>query len=166
MSHQNAQARAVAAMRAHGILNAEVVYEEAVRTHLPLDLACALLEQESGGGENVFGHDPTICAGWGVVTYAKFVAYRARRRASGNRLMQGVGPCQLTWWSTQDEADREGGCWQPRFNMRVGFRHLHYNVVRYGLRAGVKAYNGSGAAADAYARSVLARARVWKARFA
>ena len=32
---------------------------------LPLALACALLEQETGGGANVFGHDPTIFVGAG-----------------------------------------------------------------------------------------------------
>jgi hypothetical protein len=153
-------------MRAHGIVNPLIAYEEAVRSRLPLDLACALLDQESGGGRNVFGHDPTICVGWGSVTYLKYVAYRIRRRNSGNRLMQGVGPVQLTWWSTQDEADREGGCWRPRFNMRVGFRHLHYNVLRYGLHPGVAAYNGSGPAAQHYADVVLERADVWKRRLA
>lgn len=156
--------RMVRIMRDHGIRNPQVVYEEAVRTHLPLPLACALLDQESGGGSNVFGHDPTICVGWGSVTWLKYVAYKTRRRRSGNRLMQGVGPCQLTWYSTQDEADREGGCWRPRFNMRVGFRHLYYNVRHYGMRAGIAAYNGSGAAAERYAYSVMERERVWARR--
>jgi hypothetical protein len=158
------QQRTVERMREHGIRNPEIAYEEAVRTHLPIDFACALLDQESGGGRNVFGHDPTICVGWGSVTYLKFVAYRVRRRRSGNRLMQGVGPCQLTWWSTQDEADREGGCWRTRFNMRVGFRHLAYNIRRYGVHAGIAAYNGSGPAAQRYADSVIGRAAIWKAR--
>lgn len=158
------QARAVLLMRLHGILNPEIVYEEAVRTRLPLDLAAALLDQESGGGQNVFGHDPTICVGWGAVTWLKYASYKTRRRMSGNRLMQGVGPCQLTWWATQDEADREGGCWQPRFNMRVGFRHLAFNIRRYGLHAGIAAYNGSGPAAQHYADSVLNRAAIWRKR--
>lgn len=156
----------IEAMTRHGIRNPLAAYEEAVRTGLSLPLACALLDQESGGGTNVFGHDPTICVGWGSVTWLKYATYKARRRASGNRLMQGVGPCQLTWWSTQDEADREGGCWRPRFNMRVGFRHLVYSIRRYGEHAGIAAYNGSGPAAQHYADSVLARERIWKARLA
>lgn len=161
----NTQQRDVAIMSKHGIQNAGVAYEEAVRCGISLSLACALLEQESGGGANVFGHDPTICVGWGSVTWLKYAWYKTRRRRSGNRLMQGVGPCQLTWWSTQDEADREGGCHLPRFNMRVGFRHLKYNVRRYGMRSGIAAYNGSGAAALRYSEQVMARERVWSRRF-
>ncbi len=157
-------AHLIGAMRAHGILNADIAYAEARRAGLPLNLACALLDQESGGGRNVFGSDPTIFIGAGQVTRLKYLAYKARRRASGNRLMQGVGPCQLTWFSTQDEADTAGGCWIPRFNMRVGFRHLAWNIRRYGLYAGVRAYNGSGPAAEHYARTVLDRAHTWATR--
>lgn len=164
MAASATEKRLVEIMRRHGIRNPQIAYEEAARAHLPLHLACALLDQESGGGRNVFGHDPTICVGWGSVTWLKYAAYKARRRASGNRLMQGIGPCQLTWWSTQDRADREGGCWRPRFNMRVGFRTLAANVDLYGLHAGVRAYNGSGPAAERYANTVLARAATWKER--
>ena len=100
---------------------------------LKLALACALLEKESSGGQNVFGHDPnTIFAGAGEVTKEKYLEYRRRRIAAGNRTMQGVGPCQLTWWELQDEADREGGCWKPDVNMRVGFRRLATLINAHG----------------------------------
>ena len=72
--------------------------------------------------------------------------------------MQGVGPCQLTYWTLQDAADALGGCWKPLANMRVGFSHLAEAVRRSGLRAGVAAYNGSGPAAEAYAQAVIERA--------
>lgn len=156
----------IAVMRAHGIVYPIAAWEEAHRVGLALAYACAMLDQETGGGRNVFGHDPTICIGWGNVNRIKYGWYKARRRASGNRLMQGVGPTQLTWWSTQDEADAEGGCWQPRYNMRVGFRHLAFNIRRYGIYFGVKAYNGSGPAADQYARAVIDRAHLWQQRLA
>lgn len=153
----------VAKMRQHGIVLAPVmVIQEAHTAGLPLELACAVLMQESGGGHNEFGHDPTICVGWGTVTHAKYLVYLARRRLSGNRLMQGVGPMQLTWFAYQDEADQLGGCWQPRYNIRVGFRLLADHVRRYGLAAGIAAYNGSGPAAQAYAKAVMAQARTWK----
>ena len=101
-------------LRAGGILFPETTIAEARRSGLKLALACALLEKESSGGQNVFGHDPnTIFAGAGDVTKEKYLDYRRRRIAAGNRTMQGVGPCQLTWWELQDEADREGGCWKP-----------------------------------------------------
>jgi hypothetical protein len=128
------------------------------RTGLNLALACSLLMEESGGGTNEFGHDPTIFIGAGVVTKTKYHAYKAERQRSGNTLMQGVGPVQLTWWSTQDQADALGGCWNPYYNMMIGFEHLVENIRRDGLHAGVAAYNGSGPAAERYAEQVIARA--------
>ena len=111
-------------LRAAGIVAPRTTVREAKRVGLPLELACALLEKESSGGRNIYGHDPTIFAGAGKVTRANYADYKRRRIASGNKLMQGVGPCQLTWWELQDAADADGGCWHPEVNMRVGFRHL------------------------------------------
>lgn len=149
-------------MHREGIVEPSIVLAEAARTGLPLALACALLEQESGGGRNVFGHDPTIFVGAGAVTHAKYLAYRTARRASGNRRMQGAGPCQLTWWETQDEADRDGGCWRTEVNMRVGFRKLAALINAYGPPEGIRRYNGSGPAAIAYSLSVRRRHERWR----
>lgn len=125
---------------------------------LSIPLAASILTQESGGGANVFGHDPTIFIGAGEVTKAKYLAYRAQRGPTGAGGMQGVGPVQLTWWAFQDRADALGGCWAPLANMRAGFEVLAANIRRDGLGAGVAAYNGSGPAAIRYAAEVLARA--------
>ncbi len=149
-------------LRAAGLVAPRTTVREAERAGLPLALACALLEKESSGGRNVFGHDPTIFAGAGKVTRANYADYKRRRIASGNRLMQGVGPCQLTWWELQDAADAEGGCWHPEINMRVGFRHLATLVGRYGRSDGARRYNGSGAAAEAYSRDLMVKARRWE----
>ena len=150
-------------LRAGGILNPELVIEEAKREGLQLSLACALLEQESGGGRNVFGHDGgTIFAGAGTVTREKYLDYKRQRDANPKRRrMQGVGATQLTWWELQDQADKEGGCWQPRYNLRIGFRHLVKLMRGYGEADGIRRYNGEGAAAEAYSRSVRAKARHW-----
>ena len=86
-----ASPRLIERLREHGVLRPQAVAEEAKRAGLPLPLACALLEKDSGGGRNVFGHDPTIFAGAGEVTRAKYAstsaaAWRAatgRCRASG-----------------------------------------------------------------------------------
>lgn len=127
--------------------------------------ALALIEKESGRGRNVFGHDRTIFAGAGKVTRLKYLAYKARRRLSGNRLMQGVGPCQLTWWEFQDEADREGGCWRPTVNTAVGLRRLKANInAQSSLREGARAYNGTGTAAEAYADDFMEKRRTWHLR--
>lgn len=149
-------------LRAGGILAPQMVVEEAKRAGLRLDYACAMLEKESGGGSNVFGHDPTIFVGAGKVTKAKYLDYKRQRVASGNRKMQGVGPTQLTYYTLQDRADAEGGCWKPRINMRVGFKHLADQIRAHGESDGARRYNGSGPAAVAYSRDLLARAAKWR----
>jgi peptidoglycan hydrolase-like protein with peptidoglycan-binding domain len=161
-----ASPRLIERLRAEGVLRPQAVVEEARRAELRLALACALLEKESGGGRNVFGHDPTIFVGAGEVTRAKYREYKKRRVASGNNQMQGVGPCQLTWWEFQDSADREGGCWRPEVNMRIGFRHLVALIKQHGESDGARRYNGSGDAAEAYSRDLLAKAKVWEAKLA
>src|SRR5918999_1267200 len=149
-------------LRSEGIVAPRIAIEEAKRAGLPLELACALLEKESGGGKNVYGHDPSIFRGAGAVTRENYARYRKQRIASRNRSMQGVGPCQLTWWEFQDAADTQGGCWRPRINMRVGFLHLANLIKRYGESDGARRYNGSGAAAEAYSRDLLVKARRWE----
>ena len=152
-----------ARLRAAGILDPGTTVAEAQRAGLPLKLACAMLEKESAGGHNVFGHDRgTIFAGAGAVTEAKYREYKRKRIASGNKHMQGVGPCQLTWWSIQDAADEAGGCWRPEINMRLGFGHLAGLVKQHGEADGARRYNGSGDAAIAYSKDLMAKARKWE----
>jgi hypothetical protein len=143
--------------RKAGARYARIIVQEAKREGVPLSLAFAICEQETGF-RNVFGHDPTIFMGAGEVTKKKYLAYKAQR---GTTRMQGVGPMQLTWWSTQDLADKEGGCWRPRCNIRIGLRTLRQNIASKGIHAGVAAYNGSGAAAERYAASVLEKQARW-----
>lgn len=102
----------------NGINNPYMAYRAAKDAGLPFSVMCAVLEKESAGGDNVFGHDPTIFSGAGKVTKAKYLAYKKQRQAGNG--MQGVGPMQLTWWEFQDRADERGGCWKPYINMVVG----------------------------------------------
>lgn len=90
----------------------DIVVREAKRSSLPVSLVCAIVEKESGF-RNVFGHDPTIFVGAGTVTKEKYLAYKQQHGPRGKGGMQGVGPCQLTWWTLQDRADVLGGCWMP-----------------------------------------------------
>jgi len=156
----------IAIARAHGCREgiARVIIDQARRWKLPISLAFALAEQESAF-HNVFGHDPTICVGWGTVTRAKYLIYKARRRASGNRRMQGVGVFQLTWWETQDLADRRGGCWKTEHNASVAFQTLAALIRDHGYVDGCRRYNGAGPAAVAYSRELRARATKWHGRF-
>ena len=148
----------------HGANYCIAIIEEARRADLPISLGFALIEQESGFA-NVFGHDPTIFAGAGTVTKAKYQRYRRARGSHGQGGMQGVGPAQLTYWSFQDRADDRGGCWVARHNIRVGFELLAALVKRHGKRKGLAIYNGGSANPNyAYADQVLARQRKWHDR--
>jgi hypothetical protein len=153
--------RAARIAKKHGMLNPFVAANEAHRAKLPYYIGYALMEQESGDGANIFGHDPTIYAGAGQVTKDKYLAYKRQR---GHSRMQGVGPVQLTWWATQDAADRLGGCWRPKYSIRVGFQTLAALIRANGRHEGFRRYNGSGPAAEAYAKSLEAKAAKWKSR--
>ena len=140
----------IAAARRAGCTMAETAHRATQAADIPFYVGCAFLVQETGGGRNVFGHDPTVFAGAGKVTRDKYLAYKHLRQRTGE--MQGVGPMQLTWWSYQDRADQLGGAWRPYPNMLVGFRHLaalHHATGSW--RAAAHDYNGSGAMAASYA---------------
>ena len=92
------------------------------------------------------------------MTKAGYLAYRDERGPTGSGGMQGVGPCQLTYFALQDRADALGGCWAVAPNLHVGFEQLASLIRRDGLASGVAAYNGRGDAAERYAQVVLARA--------
>ena len=143
-------------LRELGIRIPRIARQEARRAGLELAVLCAVLEQETGGGRNVFGHDPTIFVGAGEVTRAKYLAYRRERDRTGK--MQGVGPMQLTWKGYQDLADRYGGCWRPRINVRVGAQILGGGIRGRGLLRALRSYNGS----LRYALRVRLRVRKWR----
>jgi len=81
-------------LAAHGIQRpAEVVELAAAAAGLDLAAAATLLQKESGGGQNVFGHDPVNTGGFYVkgaeVTEDAYKNYKAHRAQLG---CQGVGP--------------------------------------------------------------------------
>lgn len=146
----------------HGIVNPLRAYNAAKKQGLDFPLACAILMRETSGGQNVFGHDPTIFVGAGIVTKAKYLAYRVLRNRTHRD--QGVGPCQLTSAGLQDEADKLGGCWDVYCNMRVGFKFLHDLIVKHNgnMHDAIRSYNGSGEAAEEYATSVMLSRKNWQ----
>ena len=149
------QERIEAARRA-GCTMAHTALRATQDAHIPYYVGCAFLQQETGGGQNVFGHDPTVFAGAGKVTRSKYLAYKKVRERTGQ--MQGVGPMQLTWYSYQDRADQLGGAWKPYPNMLVGFRHLAALQRSTGSwTAAAHEYNGGGAEAEAYAADMEER---------
>lgn len=158
---------AVDVLAAGGILRAQLVVEIAQAAGLELAAAAAMLEKESSGGRNVWGHDGVATGGaynkGDEVTRDAYMRYR-QAIETGRAGRQGVGPCQLTYGPFQDQADALGGCWDPACNMRVGFRHLQGLIAQFGLRDGVRRYNGSGPAAVAYADDVLRKIDAWRGR--
>ncbi|MCW2904212.1 MAG: hypothetical protein JWO67_6477 [Streptosporangiaceae bacterium] len=152
-------------LTANGIIRAPEVVELAAAAGLDLAAAATLLEKESGGGHNVWGHDPVNTGGLYVkgspVSPAAYMLYRARRGQLG---CQGVGPCQLTYYALQDRADNLGGCWDWRVNIRVGFEVLARYIRTNGLRDGFRQFNGSGPAAQKYATDAMHRYAIWQER--
>lgn len=155
----------------YGMKNSLRTAWEARDAGIKASLGYALVEQETGNGANVWGHDPTIFIGgydaahhkhWGP--YLTEAAYRAYKHQRGTTRMQGVGPLQLTWYSTQDAADHLGGCWAVKYNLRIGFHALHSLIQAHGLVAGIARYNGSGPQAAAYSVSVRAKEKKWHRR--
>jgi hypothetical protein len=156
--------RYIAAMRRGGIINPDIVLAEAKRAGIKLSLGCALLEQESAGGRNVWGNDRapnggTSGLGWQTVSERAYRAYLKRRGPAGQGGRQGVGPPQLTWHTLQDAADKLGGCWIPENSIRVGFGHLASLIREHGYSKGVELYNGAGR--KEYSRSVRGKAEKW-----
>ena len=146
-----------------GIQRATEVVELASAAGLELAAAATMLEKESGGGDNVFGHDPVSTDGiyrYGQpVTKDVYERYRDARKR-GTIPPQGVGPTQLTSPGFQDQADAEGGCYDWAVNVRVGFGILAGEIRSGGVRGGFRAYNGS----DAYADDAMQKMAVWQSR--
>ena len=149
----------------HGTQRAAEVVELAAAAGLKLAAAATLLEKESGGGHNVWGHDNVETGGHyvkgAVVTKEAYRNYKRDRDRLG---AQGVGPTQLTFKGFQDRADARGGCFDWRVNCSVGFEILAEHIKAKGVHDGFRAYNGSGAAAERYADDAIDKLAVWRSR--
>lgn len=157
-------ARKKRVMKKHGFVHFASILAAAEEADIDLSLLCAVLEQESGD-RNIYGHDPVKAPQrqGGKVTPKNYAEYKRLRKAGYG--MQGVGPMQLTWWQTQDFADRLGGCWRPSVNIKVGALTLAENIEKHGYAKGIARYNGSGPRAWAYSLSVRRKVKVWHRRF-
>lgn len=147
------------------IYNRKAAIVEARATKLPLSWACALLQQESYGGKNVFGHDPGNDVQGGTVTPERYREYRENLKRG--QAAQGVGPTQLTYPPLQDMADALGGCYKVSANMHIGFEYLRTLMKTYGAKKGAMTYNTGGQTSPAglaYATSLRNFQRKWRIR--
>lgn len=154
--------RLIRVMKQHGIVSPALTLKTARKAGVHLSVACAVLQAETGGGHNVFGHDP-VAAGQivgGDVTRQRYLQYKKlRNQGRGN---QGVGPMQLTSPGLQDQADALGGAWKPSVNLFVGMKYLHDCIKQAGNTwGGLKRYNG----AASYANRVNGLVRKWHSWF-
>lgn len=148
------------------ILIPEIAIEEAQRVGCQLEVACAMLTMESGGGRNVFGHDKQKCPDHqlpyikgGPVTESTYRAYRSKRDLCG---AQGVGPTQLTYPAFQDRADAQRGCWRPEVNCRVGFGVLAGYLRTGSVRDALSRYNTGRPGESPYATKALPQVDAWR----
>jgi hypothetical protein len=158
--------RAEHVMGAHGIVYPHETYRAHELVGIPLSVLCAVLQLETSGGHNEYGHDPVKRGqAWGgPVTRDNYREYRRLRDAGAGN--QGVGPMQLTSSWLQDQADRRGGCWVPLHNLTEGSTFLEQLHRTYGSwQLAAQHYNGSGPRAVHYGESMSALAGVWHRRF-
>lgn len=159
---------------ANGSLMAQIAFEESAKVGVPFWVTLAFLEQETGGGQNIYGHDrdakgnPRPFWGHGNVTKENYAEYLIERDmfkdAPEGRRAQGVGPLQLTFWSLQDAADALGGAWDERINIRYGLTLIkQYHDAATGTelqkwQAAALKYNGK----QSYVDSITPKFKKWK----
>jgi hypothetical protein len=143
-----------------------MILAEAEAAALPVPLACALVEKESGG-RNIFGFD------WGVqfadevpfahlpVTKERVAALLAAVAEHGYSWSNGVGLTQLTWPPTIRAAELAGGAHKPRIQCRIGFLVLSDSVARLGYLKGLSAYNSGVGKVNDYGRDLAKRHAAW-----
>lgn len=151
-------------LMAGDIQHAQATFTAAETAELPLPAACALLEKETGGGANVWGHDPggVFCGLPGVVTEQLFVAFLWEIRHNGRR-SNGVGPTQITYAGHFDVMEKRGlRPWIPMDNMIYGFELLRseWESHSHDWVAAGTAYNG----AAAYGVDLEKRVQLWRDR--
>lgn len=157
--------------RRHNLGYARQIAVAAGEAGIPYRIACALIEQESGG-RNVYGqHDApgaTFLGAPFAVNAGNYEAFYWLVVTRGG-LSNGVGPAQITWRGYLTDAHERGyRLWVPAENLAYAFEHIlgPFADQRGTWHRAVAAYHDpdEGQAED-YAEQVMARAEVWAERF-
>lgn len=152
-----------------GLQNASDVLAGALSAGVPLYIAAAVIEKETGGA-NVYGNDrggvystsdparPNPAA----VTAENYAVFE--RRVMDGETSNGVGPAQITWPGFITDAKERGiRLWVPAENIAYGLSliagYLNGSETDDAIRYAGTRYNG----AAAYGDDLLAVARRWQA---
>lgn len=148
------------------LANARQLHRAAMNAGLPLPVACALMEKESGG-RNIYGHDPGgALEGFpGTVNRSNWEVFWWMVDKQGHQ-SNGVGPAQLTYPGFFRAMLVSGlQPWSVEHNARYGFHLLadyHVQAVKGGVEhpwvAAGERYNGS----LSYGEDLVDKIREWR----
>lgn len=142
-----------------GLKNAAAIVNAAATSGVPLYIAAAFVEQESGGA-NVYGHDAGGLFPGKAVTQSNFKTFLSKVVRDGHT-SNGVGPLQITY-PGYFKQNPSYPFWDPEHNILFGLQIIQKNLPR-GLNAAAQLYNsGSATGAPSYGESVVNRAAKWK----
>lgn len=152
----------------YGIQNAQAVVSAAAKVGVPLYIAVAFVQHESGGA-NVFGHDAGgAYSGGGTVTKAKYQDFL--RMVRSGHTSNGVGPLQVTYYkyflpNTAEVAN----LWQPEANIVFGLKiikgYLAGNYSDTNLNRAGQIYNsGRANGAPQYGAITVNNCHIWAQR--
>ena len=176
-----------------GLSNAAAIVAGAKAAGVPLHIAAAIVEKESGG-KNVYGRDsggihssrPNGVTVDGV-TYApgdlvpvsrdSYLVFLSRLlRADGSWTgvkSNGVGPMQITYWGYHRDARRAGiDLSNPAKNIEFGLRilagHLNGSYTQYSVERAGTLYNAGTLAngVNGYGRDLWVKSEAWRVRLA
>ena len=174
-----------------GLANADLIVQAATATGIPLAIAAAMIQKETGG-KNVYGHDGSAETGPGVfstkygpvviggttyaqgsdipVTQGNFAEFL--RRVTAGEKSNGVGPAQLTYAGYFRQAP-DYPFWDALANIRFGLTiladYLDDDFSDASISSAGAHYNGGtnpGSKALAYGADLLAQTQIWRARLA
>lgn len=178
-------------LTAGGLTNADLIVQAATATGIPLAIAAAMIQKESGG-KNVYGHDGSVETGPGVfstkygpvviggttyaqgsdipVTQGNFAEFL--RRVTAGKKSNGVGPAQLTYAGYFRQYP-DYPFWEPLANVKFGLTlladYLDGDFSASSISSAGARYNGGtnpGSKALAYGADLLTKTNAWRARLA
>ena len=173
-------------LAAGGLANADLIVQAATATGIPLAIAAAMIQKETGG-KNIYGHDaggvystltgPVVVGGIVYkkgadipVTSFNFVEFL--RRVTAGEKSNGVGPAQLTYAGYFKQAP-DYPFWDALANIRFGLTvladYLNDDFSDSSISSAGARYNGGtnpGTKALTYGEDLLTKTNAWRAKLA